>query len=163
MRNTFHTPTTLQANRVTQEQHREEIKAVLAEVNGILGFKGQDYDNLNTFVERMIFGDYSWATLVYIKADRLCSTLMMDHPEVDAKTDDCLIDLIVYSIAYRAWRNIQARKYAAIPEPKTAVPFQYDDTKSPGEQAAKSLINSSGVRAGIFNPGNTTPQVRKED
>jgi hypothetical protein len=103
----FHTTVTREANRITQEEHTAAMRAVMAEVETMLDYKGQDYDNLRTFVERMVFGDYSWATLLFIKSDRLCSTLMPDTPDPD-KIDDCLIDLIVYAIAYRAWRNMTA-------------------------------------------------------
>lgn len=103
----YHTQATRETNKTTTEQHIKAMQEVMDEVLGMLSERSTDYDNLRTFVERMPFGDVSWATMIFIKADRLCSSLAPDIKDVDdARVDDSLIDLIVYAIAYRAWRNI---------------------------------------------------------
>lgn len=103
----YHTKATRQTNQEVSKQHIDAMGAVMEEVLAMLSNRSADYDNLRMFIERMPFGDTSWATMIFIKADRLCSSLAPDIPDIDeARVDDSLIDLIVYAIAYRAWRTI---------------------------------------------------------
>lgn len=90
------------------EWHREQMHVVMKEVLEMLSAKSRHYDNLRPFIERLPFGDESWATMLFIKADRLCSTIAGELS--DADIDECVRDLLVYTVAYRAWRRMRQQE-----------------------------------------------------
>lgn len=91
-------------NEVTGTQHRTRIAQVLEDVQVMLVEKGGDYDNFLTFPDKMLFGDVSWLTLIWIKITRLISVHKRGDATFDS-LDDILMDLVVYAVAYTAWRR----------------------------------------------------------
>ena len=86
-----------------QEKHFELI---LQYVKDMLQRKGEQYNALTTFNENMPFGDKSFATLVWIKAHRAASlTEGQRTPVGDDALDDVLLDLIVYTMTWMAYRR----------------------------------------------------------
>lgn len=81
------------------------IADVTKEIIAVFGKKGVKQDVRTPFWHRMPFGDESWATQVGIKADRVISAIVGDD---SAFLDDSLIDLLVYAVAWRAWRRMKA-------------------------------------------------------
>lgn len=94
-------------------QHAEEMQAVVVALSQLLTHKGTDYNQLTTFIENMPFGDYSWATLCWIKAHRAASLVSKlsqgNDPEFDP-IDDVIRDLAAYAIAWLAFRSVMKKE-----------------------------------------------------
>lgn len=109
VRDSYHTTEIANAQALTDHAHKEQMAVVLQECVDLMTAKGGDYNNLSTFCEQMVFGDYSWVTLIWVKAKRIASVVYRKDSTFDA-LDDVIRDLINYSVAYLAWRRLQQQE-----------------------------------------------------
>lgn len=116
MFSTYHTTPDLQAQEVVNKEFQAEISAVIDDALKLLSGKGEDYNVLTTFIQNMPFGDFSWGTLCWIKAHRAAAITHKEFkggkPMFDA-LNDVIMDLVVYAIAWLAFRRVR-RATAAI-------------------------------------------------
>lgn len=105
--------------KMAQEAHdsifKEEFQQVLKEAAQLADNKGNDYNELFTWTENMVHGDFSWSTLCVIKAHRVASLITMynerhEEPIFD-KIEDVILDLMNYACAWIAWRRAKTREH----------------------------------------------------
>lgn len=108
---TFHTNETLGASRTTSLKHQFEMRSVLEQLMEHLDRKGEDYNQLHSFSENVVFGDYSWVTYIFNKAHRLASVVSSGRATFDS-IEEILMDLITYTLAYLAWRRMKNKEEA---------------------------------------------------
>lgn len=102
---TYHTPTLHTAQQQLQQRMDDEARRLVDTLFALKQAKGTAYDQLRTFAERMPFGDASWGTLMFIKADRVCSLINGGNQD-DNDIEEVVKDLVVYAMYYLAWRAI---------------------------------------------------------
>ena len=113
----------LVAQQSMNASHVAIMRTLIDQIFKMLDGKGTDYNNLTTFIENMPFGDQSWGTLVWIKAHRVASlvfksAVLKNGPSYDS-INDVLIDLLVYTLAWLAWRTLMCSDDMAGYDPET--------------------------------------------
>ena len=116
-------------------RHKRHIEHVIGELQEIFYDKEEDYNNLSIFIEHMPFGNRSWTTLLWMKAHRLCSVIHRGAFNFDS-VNDIVLDLIVYGMAFLAWRRM-------INEDVEKTPFSTDSSEpveNPAEEEEEESI-----------------------
>jgi len=137
---TYHTKHLQSTQTGLARRHGTQIRKVLAQVRNILADKGHDYNNLVTMPEHMPFGDKSWATLIWIKTHRIASVIQAGTANHES-LDDSIYDLIVYAVAYQAWRNLKHDEAEIMRDPSPEL-LRVTGTKRSGDATVSSAPSS---------------------
>ncbi len=132
--------------RVVATKCEKEVRAAMQEVIdealALLDERGKTYDQHEPMWHRMQLGELSFAVMVGLKARRAGAVLTapMDV-EQSEKVDDCLLDLLNYTLVWAALRKVRAQQSdAVLPElesepkpPKPGIARALKSLRKPGK------------------------------
>lgn len=130
-----------EAELIQQNQREFDValREVITDALQLMDEKAEEYDFGETWWGHQPFGDLSFASAIAEIVRRLESVLRGSHPNKTDIVEDKSVDLLVYTLAWLAWRKIKIRQLAARSRSGGAEFYSGDDVSYGTSEAAQKL------------------------